>query len=467
VRRPPATEANESRPSEVQDVNKRSESRVPVRGGLAAVLATMSPGRAIAGRCPISWKLWVKHQIPVSADQSALLAVKEGTKGVSSAPFEHLLYVLLVRDLPLGNRFSAGLNNGLSVQAASMPVPVNFEIFRKIQRSLLYLLAVFVVSVVGYLTFGWSLIDSVYMVVITMFGVGFGEVHPLITVWQKIFTMLVIIGGTSAVVFVIGEIIRFIAEGEVLKAIAELKKSRQVEGVSQHAIICGYGRIGQILAHDLAAYGFPFVVVDKDDERLAIAEAAGYLFVKGSATEEETLIQAGAERAHALATVLPQDTLNVFITLTARNLNRNLRIIARGEQPSTEKKLLQAGANEVVLPAAIGGSRIAHIITRPATMNFLGDSRGILGEELSRLGVEIDELRLHQHTPLVGKTVQELQDLGKGNLLVLAIQRADGSVLRGGFLEEQLRDGDAVIIVGRKHALPSFLRAETDREELL
>jgi voltage-gated potassium channel len=348
-----------------------------------------------------------------------------------------------------------------------MPVPVNFEIFRKIQRSLLYLLAVFVVSVVGYLTFGWSLIDSVYMVVITMFGVGFGEVHPLITVWQKIFTMLVIIGGTSAVVFVIGEIIRFIAEGEVLKAIAELKKSRQVEGVSQHAIICGYGRIGQILAHDLAAYGFPFVVVDKDDERLAIAEAAGYLFVKGSATEEETLIQAGAERAHALATVLPQDTLNVFITLTARNLNRNLRIIARGEQPSTEKKLLQAGANEVVLPAAIGGSRIAHIITRPATMNFLGDSRGILGEELSRLGVEIDELRLHQHTPLVGKTVQELQDLGRGNLLVLAIQRADGSVLRGGFLEEQLRDGDAVIIVGRKHALPSFLRAETDREELL
>ena len=241
-----------------------------------------------------------------------------------------------------------------------MPVPVNFGIIRKLRRSLLYLLAVFLVSVVGYLTFGWSLIDSVYMVVITMFSVGFEEVHPLITVWQKIFTMLVIIGGTSAVVFVIGEVIRFITEGEVLKVIKELKKSRQVEGVAQHAIICGYGRIGQILAHDLAAYGFPFVVVDISDERLNMAEAAGYLFVKGSATEEETLISAGAERALVLATVLPQDTLNVFITLTARNLNRNLRIIARGEQPSTEKKLLQAGANEVVLPAAIGGSRIAH-----------------------------------------------------------------------------------------------------------
>ena len=187
-----------------------------------------------------------------------------------------------------------------------MPVSINFGIFQKLQRSLLYLLAVFVISVVGFLTFGWTLIDSVYMVVITMFGVGFGEVHPLINVWEKIFTMLVIVGGTSAVVFVIGEVIRFITEGEILKVIGELKKSRQVEGISQHAIICGYGRIGQILAQDLATYGFPFVVVDMQDERLAMAEASGYLFVKGSATEEETLIRAGAERAQVLATVLPK-----------------------------------------------------------------------------------------------------------------------------------------------------------------
>jgi voltage-gated potassium channel len=348
-----------------------------------------------------------------------------------------------------------------------MSPPVQFRIIRKLRRSLLYLLAVFLVSVVGYLTFGWSLIDSVYMVVITMFSVGFEEVHPLTTVWQKIFTMLVIIGGTSAVVFVIGEVIRFITEGEVLKVIKELKKSRQVEGVAQHAIICGYGRIGQILAHDLAAYGFPFVIVDISDDRLALAEAEGYLFVKGSATEEETLISAGAERARVLATVLPQDTLNVFITLTARNLNRNLRIIARGEQPSTEKKLLQAGADEVVLPATIGGARIAHIITRPATMSFLGDSRGLIGEELKRLGVEIDELRLHQHTFLVGKNAQALQDLAGGSILVVAIQRADGTVLRSDFLQEPLREGDAVIIVGRTGALPSILGAEIEREELL
>jgi voltage-gated potassium channel len=340
-------------------------------------------------------------------------------------------------------------------------------IFRKLQRSLLYMATVFSVSVAGYMIYGWNLIDSVYMVVITFFGVGFEEVHPIATVGGKIFTMCVIIGGTSSVVFVIGEVIRFVTEGEILKAMGELKKSKQVDVINEHAIICGYGRIGQILAHELTAAKFPFVVVDLDDERLALAEERGYLFVKGSATEEETLLRAHVERALVLATVLPQDTLNVFITLTARNLNRHLRIIARGEQPSTEKKLRQAGADEVVLPASIGGTRIAHSITRPATMKFLGDNRGLISDELKHLGVEVDELRLHKHTHLVGRTILDLQNMSEGHLLVIALQRADGSVLRSSFLGEKLQAGDSVIIIGRVHALPPALGGEVDREELL
>ncbi|MEP6667570.1 MAG: potassium channel family protein, partial [Chthoniobacter sp.] len=116
-------------------------------------------------------------------------------------------------------------------------------LFSKLRNSLLYLGAVLVISVAGYLLFGWNLLDSVYMVVITMFGVGFGEVRPLNDA-GKIFTIFVIMGGTSGVVFVIGEVIRFITEGEIMKAIGELKKSKQVDGIAQHAIICGYGRIG-------------------------------------------------------------------------------------------------------------------------------------------------------------------------------------------------------------------------------
>jgi len=343
---------------------------------------------------------------------------------------------------------------------------VKAGLFAKLRHSLLYLGAVFAISVAGYLIYGWNLMDSVYMVVITMFGVGFGEVHPLETAAGKIFTMVVIVGGTSAVVYVIGQVISFVTEGEIMKAIGELKKSRQVEGISRHAILCGYGRIGQILAHELNSSGYPFVVVDLDDTRLALAEESGYLFVKGSATEEETLIRAGIERAEVLATVLPQDTLNVFITLTARNLNRQIRIIARGEQPSTEKKLRQAGADEVVLPAAIGGTRIAHSITRPLTTKFVSDPRGMLGEELKPLGVEIDELRLHPHSNLIGNTVGQLQAASEGHLLVLAVQRADGNVLRSGFLKETLKEGDSLVIIGRTNALPPALRGEVDRESL-
>jgi voltage-gated potassium channel len=344
-----------------------------------------------------------------------------------------------------------------------MPAPKS--IFRNFRRSLVYLAVVFALCVAGYLLYGWSLIDSIYMVVITMFGVGYGEVHPLDTT-GKLLTMFVIGAGTGAVVFVIGEVMRFITQGEVMKAIGELKKSKQVDVILDHAIICGYGRIGQILAHELNTAKFPFVVVDLDDARLALAEESGYLFVKGNATEEETLQRAHIERATVLATVLPQDTLNVFITLTARNLNRRLRIIARGEHPPTEKKLRQAGADEVVLPASIGGTRIAHSITRPATMKFLGDNRTMVGEELKKLGVEIDELRLHRHTHLIGKTILELQNMSDGHLLVIALQRADGSVLHSGFIDERLQAGDAVIIIGRIHSLPPVLQGEVDRQKM-
>lgn len=209
------------------------------------------------------------------------------------------------------------------------------------------------------------------------------------------------------------------------------------------------------------------MIVDTDDARLALAEESGYLFVKGNATEEETLQRAHVERASVLATVLPQDTLNVFITLTARNLNRHLRIIARGEQPSTEKKLLQAGADEVVLPATIGGTRIANSITRPSTMRFLGDKRGLISEELRQLGVEIDELRLHKHTHLAGKTILDLQNLASGNLLAIALRRADGSILRSDFLDKVLEPDDSVIIIGRVNTLPAELGGEVDREALL
>ena len=319
---------------------------------------------------------------------------------------------------------------------------------RKIYIGIALLLLVVFGSTRVYQLHGWSFIDSLYMVVITVFGVGFGEVHPLDD-GLKAFTIVVIVAGSSTAVYIIGSFIRLITEGEIQKTLGIMKKTRTIDELTDHAIICGYGRIGQILARELADSGFPFLIVDVDPERVANAEAQGFLCLRGSATEEETLQTAHIERAKVLATVLPQDTLNVFITLTARNLNRSIRIMARGEQPSTEKKLKQAGADEVVLPASIGAHRIANSITRPSIMQLLGDSKGLVGQDLKYLGLEVDELTVQSDATFKGMKVRDIQQRMKNAVLVIALRQANGRVLREHFLDHHMDDGDAMIVLLR------------------
>jgi voltage-gated potassium channel len=330
--------------------------------------------------------------------------------------------------------------------------------------SLALFIGVWIAGVIGYLLFGWTLIDAVYMVVITIFGVGYGEVEPVNTVGERIFTMAMILGGTSAAVYVVGQVVSIITEGEIAKAFGNMRESRRVEGISNHTIICGYGRIGQILARELAGHGVPFVIVDPDKERIDQAHASGYLVTEGSATEEDVLIRAGIYRADVLTTVLPQDTLNVFITLTARNLNPKIRIIARGEQPSTEKKLRQAGATEVILPSSIGGLRIAHSITRPTLMDFVGGKAGVGGADFHHLGIEIHELSLTKKTDLLGWSVAEIQKRAEGGIMVLAVRRPDGEILRDNLDRLLLEAGDSLVIMGRSSGLPKFLQKENDTE---
>ena len=208
------------------------------------------------------------------------------------------------------------------------------------------------ISVCVYWSAGWDLLDAVYMVVITIFGVGYGEVRPLTDPRLKVFTMLLVIAGCSSGAYVIGGFVQMVAEGEINRFLGARRMTQGIDQLKDHAIICGYGRVGRILADELHDLRCPFVIVDPNAERLREAEAKGFLVLIGDATDENTLLLSGIMRARVLATVLPDDTVNVFITLTARELNSELEIIARGESPSTERKLLRSGANKVVLPAA-------------------------------------------------------------------------------------------------------------------
>jgi voltage-gated potassium channel len=338
---------------------------------------------------------------------------------------------------------------------------------RKVYFGILALVVIILGATFGYEAAGNSFLDSLYMVIVTIFGVGYSEMVPVDTPLMKLFTMGVIFAGSCAVVYIIGGFVRVITEGQILQTLGRMKEKHNIEDTEDHAIVCGFGRIGQVLCQELTEAGFPFIVVDINPERIDEAHEWGYLCVRGSATEEDTLVEAGVERARFLATVLPQDTLNVFITLTARNLNTNLRIMARGEQPSTEKKLRQAGADEVVLPAAIGGHRIANSILRPKVMEVIGDSKGLVGTELQQLGLEVDQMTLEHDARLEGMTVADIQQQLKNAMLILALKRNDGRVFRTSIAEHVMEEGDALIVMGRSKDIAELLQGGLSKTELL
>ncbi len=240
-------------------------------------------------------------------------------------------------------------SHDLSVRRLDRSTPL-----RKIATGLALFLLVCVIAVIGYMANGWELDDSIYMVIITIFGVGYGEVNPIESPGLRALTIMVIVSGYGAVIYTVGGCMQMLIDGELNKALGARRMTKGIERLEGHTIICGIGRLGTILARELAKAGKPFVAIDLDLARLQDAESRGYLVLQGDASEEETLEQAGIRRASVVATVLSQDAANVFVTITARAMNPDVTIIARGENPRTEKKLLGSGANQVVLPTAIG-----------------------------------------------------------------------------------------------------------------
>jgi voltage-gated potassium channel len=315
-----------------------------------------------------------------------------------------------------------------------------------------------VVAVGGYMVAGWGMLDAIYMVVITVFGVGYGETKPLDDPGLKIFTMGVIIAGCSSGIYVVGGFVSLVAEGEINKALGGRRMSKEIDKLSNHTIICGFGRVGQMLAHDLKKANREFVIIDNSEERVSGARNAGFLVLKGSASDDETLHAAGIARARVLATVLPDDTTNVFITLSARELNATIEIIARAESPSTEKKLLRSGATRIVLPALIGATKIAQMILRPTADDLLQAATGTayLNEELRSIGLEMMEITIHAGSPLCDQPLCDVEM--SGGFVIVAIRQSDGHCIREPKSEAKLAGGDVLIILGHQGALPQLAR---------
>ncbi|MEQ8211848.1 MAG: potassium channel protein [Lacipirellulaceae bacterium] len=332
------------------------------------------------------------------------------------------------------------------------------EPFRKISVGLGLFLTICVLAVAGYMSAGWKLTDSVYMVVITIFGVGYGEVQPIESSGLRFLTILVIILGYGALIYTGGGFIQMLIDGELNRSLGARRMTKGLEQLENHTILCGVGRMGSMLARELHAAGKPFVVIDRDERRLQDAAEAGYLIIDGDATEESILQQAGIERASVVATVLSEDALNVFVTITAREMNPNLMIIARGENPRTEKKLRSSGADRVILPTAIGASKVAQLIIRPSAENMLEQmtQQSSVSEELGQIGLQFEEIEVTADSQLAEKTLADIEVRGNQGFLIVGVRTADGTLSLNPSQSTPLAAGDTVIVLGHHDDIPQL-----------
>lgn len=322
---------------------------------------------------------------------------------------------------------------------------------RNLFGTLLYVLVVFLFATLGYMSAGWSLGDAIYMVTLTIFSVGYGEVHPIDTDFLHGLTIATMVLGCTGMIVLTGALVQVFTLFQFRTMLGVGRVRTQIDRLQDHVIICGFGRIGVQLAKELYDAGRGFVIIERDAAKLAEAESSGFLCVSGDATEENALRSAGIDRAAVLATVLPNDAANVFITLSARSMNAKIEIIARGEAPTTESKLFHAGASKVVLPTHIGAERIAEMILYPSTNRFVATSPEMreMKRGLHEFGLELEVVTVSENGALTGATVGEAERRGKGAFFIVQIDRANGqSILHPGE-DLKLEPGDNVVLVVR------------------
>lgn len=322
---------------------------------------------------------------------------------------------------------------------------------RNLVLGVLYMLAVMALAVGAYVAAGWRLGDALYMVVITVYTVGYGETMPVDTPLLRGITIGLIVLGCTGMIFLTGALVQFITLNQLNKMLGFKRMNTQIDRLRDHVIVCGFGRLGVMLAQELQAGGVPIVILEQAEAAVALARDLGYLCIHTDATDEEALQAAGIVHARTLATVLSNDAANVFITLSARNLNPKLEIIARGELPSTESKLLHAGANKVVLPAHIGAERIAEMILyRDTAASLLGSDRMKDCEKaLVSLGLDMNVVVAAAKSPAVGKTVQMVEQQANGAFFIVQINRRDNQGVARPDPTTVIQTGDGLVLVGR------------------
>ncbi|MDX2096527.1 MAG: potassium channel protein [Leptolyngbyaceae cyanobacterium bins.59] len=306
------------------------------------------------------------------------------------------------------------------------------------------LVGIFLVGTLWYgLAEGWPWLDAAYMTAITLATVGFMEVHPL-SDGGRIFTIFLIITGVINIGYIVNRFTLALIDGHFQQERDRRKQRRMINSLSNHYLICGFGRMGRQVALEFQAEKIPFVVIDSQLEPTALAERMGLCAVQGDATLDVTLLQLGIERASCLIAALPSDAENLYTILSAKTLNPAIRAIARASNEEAVQKLRRAGADAVVSPYITGGKRMAAAALRPQVIDFVDGILSGPGREFLMEEVLIDPVAC----PHVGQTLRGAKLRSQTGALIVAIRRADGTLISGPTAETVLKPGDVLISMG-------------------
>ena len=307
------------------------------------------------------------------------------------------------------------------------------------------------VGVVGYMTIeGASFLDALFMTVTTVSTVGYREVVPLSTT-GRVFTMGLILGGLGVVFYGASLVAGDVIEGRLQGVLGRRKVQRQIDQLAGHFIVCGFGRMGRIVCKELAERPVPFVVIESAPEAVRDIQQEQFLYVEGDATEDDVLVAAGISRARGLVSALSKDSDNVYAVLTARELNRELLIVARAEDARSETKLLHAGATRVVSPYVIGASRMAGALLRPAVLDVID-----LATHYRTMELKIEELAVASGGPGAGETLRSSGLCEQTSFIVIAIKKASGEMLFNPSPETRIDAGDRLVVMGQTASLAAL-----------
>ena len=284
---------------------------------------------------------------------------------------------------------------------------------------------------------------GLYLTIITVFTVGYGDIVPIHPA-GRIFTVFLVITSVSFVMYVFSKITETMVEGKLQGLYKRRKMNKEIARLRDHYIVCGYGRIGKEICKILQEHRRPFLVIEMDEGELSALEEMHYVWIKGDASDDDVLLSAGIERAKGLVSVVASDADNLYITLTARGLNNDLYIMARSSGGGgVRTKLKRAGASKVISPYSIGARRMAHLIVRPTVTDFID-----LTMRAGELDLIMEELRVTENSQMNGKNLIESEIRKRYDVIVVAIKRLDGTMLFNPKPDSVIKAEDILIVLG-------------------